>query len=116
VILAIVSFFICENVVSVMIERIKFLSSLKHLSLFFLISSKERGSRSAGAVERGKVVKKLDSRFTNICRLIFIGIYYCITVDICRNVFRLNIRSRLIKRDIVENCEFESGRIVNFNC
>jgi hypothetical protein len=50
--------------VSAISDCIKFLSSLKHLSLFFLSSSKEDESRSAGAVERGKVVKKLDSRLT----------------------------------------------------
>jgi hypothetical protein len=64
VILAIVLFLICENVVSTISECMKFLLSLKHLSLFFLISSKERGRRSAREVEREKVVKKLDSRFT----------------------------------------------------
>jgi hypothetical protein len=37
VILAIALFLICENVVSTMSDRLKFLLSLKHLSLFFLI-------------------------------------------------------------------------------
>jgi hypothetical protein len=64
VILAIALFLIYENVVSVISECMKFLLSMKHLSLFFLISSKERGNRSVGEVERGEVVKKLDSRFT----------------------------------------------------
>jgi hypothetical protein len=64
VILSIVLFLICENVVNVISECMKFLLSLKHLFLFFLISSREKGNRSAREVERGKVVKKLDSRFT----------------------------------------------------
>jgi hypothetical protein len=64
VILTIVSFFICENLVNAMSEYIKFLLSLKHLFLFFLISFREEGIRSARAVKRREVVKKLDSRFT----------------------------------------------------
>jgi excinuclease UvrABC ATPase subunit len=64
VILAIALFLIYEKVVNAMSERMKFLLSLKHLSLFFLIFSREGGRRSAGEVKRGKVVKKLDSRFT----------------------------------------------------
>jgi hypothetical protein len=64
VILAIALFLICENVVSTISECMKFLLSLKHLSLFFLISSKEKGNRLVGEVERREVVKKLDSRFT----------------------------------------------------
>jgi hypothetical protein len=64
VILAIVLFLIWEKVVRAISDLMKFLPSVKHLSLFFLISSKKGGSRSAGEVESGKVVKKLDSRFT----------------------------------------------------
>jgi hypothetical protein len=40
VILAIALFLICEKMVNAMSECIKFLPSLKHLSLFFFISSK----------------------------------------------------------------------------
>jgi hypothetical protein len=64
VILAIVPFFICEKVVKAIKDLIKFLSSLKHLSLFFLSSFKDGESKSAGEVERGEVVKKFDSRLT----------------------------------------------------
>jgi hypothetical protein len=45
VILTIVSFLICENVVNAISERMKFLPSLKYLSLFFLIFSREKGNR-----------------------------------------------------------------------
>jgi hypothetical protein len=62
--LAIVSFLICKNMISAMSEQIKFLLSLKHLSLFFLISSREEGNKSTREVERGDVVKKFDLRFT----------------------------------------------------
>jgi hypothetical protein len=62
VILAIALFLICEKVVRAIRDQIKFLPSLKHLSLFFLISLRKRGNRSAGEVERGDVVKKFDSR------------------------------------------------------
>jgi hypothetical protein len=51
-------------VVRAISDLIKFLPSTKHLFLFFLMSSREGGSRSAGEVESGKVVKKLDSKFT----------------------------------------------------
>jgi hypothetical protein len=64
VILAIVPFFICEKVVRAIRDLIKFLPSLKHLSLFFLISLRKGGRRSAEEVERGDVVKKFDSRLT----------------------------------------------------
>jgi hypothetical protein len=64
VIFAIVLFLICENMVSAISKPMKFLLSLKHLSLFFLISSKEKSTRSVGKLERRKIVKKLDSRFT----------------------------------------------------
>jgi hypothetical protein len=50
--------------VSAISECIKFLPSLKHLSLFFLSFFKESESKSAGTVERGKVVKKFDLRLT----------------------------------------------------
>jgi hypothetical protein len=90
VILAIVSFLICEKVVSAMSERIKFLLSLKHLSLFFLISLREGGRRSAREVEKSEVVKKLDSRFTYI-RFIFVWIYDCITIYKGGNIFSLDI-------------------------
>jgi hypothetical protein len=63
-ILAIALFLIWEKVVRAISDRMKFLPSTKHLSLFFLISSRERGNKSAGEVESGKVVKKLDSKFT----------------------------------------------------
>jgi uncharacterized membrane protein YobD (UPF0266 family) len=56
IILAIVSFLICEKVINAMSERIKFLLSLKHLSLFFFISSKEGSRRFAREVKRGEVV------------------------------------------------------------
>jgi hypothetical protein len=64
VILTIVLFFIYENVVNVISKCMKFLPSLKHLSLFFLISFREEGNRFTGTVKREKIVKKLDSRFT----------------------------------------------------
>jgi hypothetical protein len=72
VMLAIVLFLICENVVSAMSNLMKFL-----LSLFFLISSKEKGNRSAGEVESGKIVKKLDSRLiTYVDLFLFRSIMY----------------------------------------
>jgi hypothetical protein len=64
VILAIVPFFICEKVVRAIRDLMKFLPSLKHLSLFFLIFSREGSRRLAGEVERGDVVKKFDSKLT----------------------------------------------------
>jgi hypothetical protein len=64
VMLAIAPFLICKKVAKAISKQIKFLPSLKHLSLFFLIFSRERGNKSVGKVERGDVVKKFDSRFT----------------------------------------------------
>jgi hypothetical protein len=73
VMLAMVPFLICENVVSAISKCMKFLLSLKYLSLFFLISSREKGNRSTGKVERRKIVKKLDSRFTMYMDLFLLG-------------------------------------------
>jgi hypothetical protein len=64
VMLVIALFLICKNVVNTMIDCMKFLPFLKHLSLFFLIFSKERGNRLIREVESREVVKKLDSRLT----------------------------------------------------
>jgi hypothetical protein len=64
VILAMALFLIWEKVVRAISDQIKFLPSMKHLSLFFFISSRKGGSKSAGEVESGEVMKKLDSKLT----------------------------------------------------
>jgi hypothetical protein len=90
VILVIVLFLICEKVVSAMSEHMKFLMSLKHLFLFFLIFSRERG-RICWRSGEGRCCEEIRFKIHYIDGFIFVWIYDCITIYVGENVFSLDI-------------------------